>query len=268
MAIETLYSRLTNAAMEQGDVLVAFLGQAGVLIRACPDRYILIDPYISDLCERKIGLKFKRLTPAVIDAEELDALGLEAYLLTHHHEDHLDADAIPRLQDTRYPYYAPPDSIALLGELGIDGDRCLPLFDGAEHRLNGIGIHGVFADHGEYAPDAVGIVVEIAGVTICHMGDTSLNREAFSAIRDKFAIDLLFVPVNGRYGNMDTAEAAEATAILQPRYAVPCHFWVLPGNSGGDPELFVDKLAELAPHSKAHPMAAGEIFRLQAADRR
>ncbi|WP_135554652.1 MBL fold metallo-hydrolase [Paenibacillus cymbidii] len=261
--METLFNRLRNQKLREGETLVCFLGQAGVLIKTYPQRYVIVDPYLSDLCETRIGIKFKRLTPALLDADELDALQLEAYLLTHHHEDHLDAFLIPALRDKAFPFYAPPESAALLGELGVARDRILYLHDGAEHLLhNDIRIHGVFADHGEYAPDAVGIVIEIGGRTIFHMGDTCLDRTAFAAIRDKFRIDLLFVPINGRYGNMDAADGAEAVAILQPKQAVPCHFWMLPGNSGGDLELFLDKTVELAPQTNVRLMAAGESFQL------
>lgn len=260
--METLFNRLHNRKLQAGETLICFLGQAGVLIKSYPQRYVIVDPYLSDWCETRFGIKFKRLTPALLDADELDALRLEAYLLTHHHEDHLDSILIPAMRDKAFPFYAPPESAALLGELGISADRVLSLHDGAEHRLRDIRIHGVFADHGEYAPDAVGIVIEIGGRTICHMGDTCLDRTAFAAIRDKFRIDLLFVPINGRYGNMDAADGAEAVSILQPGQAVPCHFWMLPGNSGGDPELFIDKTAELAPQTKVRLMAAGETFLL------
>jgi L-ascorbate 6-phosphate lactonase len=261
--METLYTKLVNHKLTKGEVMICFLGQAGVLIKSFPDRYIIIDPYISNLCEEKIGIKFKRLIPQLIDPEELDSLKLEAYLLTHHHEDHLDTIGIQSLKDTGYPFYAPPVSMEMLYELGIAPSRSHSLFIGAVHHLSEQDkVYGVFADHGEYAPDAVGIIVEIDGKVIYHMGDTCLNREEFAKIQQRFKIDLLLVPINGRYGNMDAIDGAEAVTILQPRYAAPCHFWMLPGNSGGDPELFIDKVIETAPQSEVLLFAAGEIIHL------
>ncbi len=258
--METLYNKLRLQNLHKHETIICFLGQAGVLIKTYPERYIIIDPYVSNLCEELIGTKFKRLIPSFIDTDELDELRLEAYLLTHHHEDHLDTIAIKAMKNQSFPFFAPPVSIEKLSELGIETSRCASLFDGAIHDLHGIKVYGVFADHGEYAPDAVGIIVEINGKIIFHMGDTCLDKAQFRKIKDKFNIDLLFIPINGRYGNMDAQAAVEAVSILKPKSVVPCHFWMLPGNSGGDIELFIDEVTAKVPDSEVTLLAAGEII--------
>lgn len=138
-----------------------------------------------------------------------------------------------------FPFYVPSDTIKILAGLGIAADRCLPLNDGAKYETGGVSIHSVFADHGDIAPDAVGIIVQFDGKTIYHMGDTCLRETEFQQIAANYQIDLLLLPINGKYGNMTEADAVKAVSILKPKYVVPCHFWMLPGNSGGDPLLFL-----------------------------
>ncbi|OCT15429.1 hypothetical protein A8709_15220 [Paenibacillus pectinilyticus] len=255
-----LLKSLREVVVQPGQLAVCSLGQAGFIYKTESGRYIVIDPYLSDYCEHRIGREFKRLMPSLLTPQELEALPIAAYLLTHQHEDHLDVETIQAISDATFPFYAPPDSIQMLSELGIAGERCQPLFEGAHYELDGIVIKGVHADHGDIAPDAVGIIVQYGGKTIYHMGDTCLHADKLHLLSDQFNIDVVIAPINGRYGNMNEADAISAVSILQPRYAVPCHFWMLPGNSGGDPVRFLDGVDEQAPNTKAMLVHSGEIF--------
>ncbi len=76
----------------------------------------------------------------------------------------------------------------------------------------------------------------------------------------KYTIDLLLLPINGKYGNMTEQDAAKAAEILKPKVAVPCHFWSLPGNSGGDPLAFFEAAAQLIPGTESVIFTQGEIF--------
>lgn len=241
-------------------IAVTWLGQAGYLIQAANGINLIIDPYLSDYCEVQLGRAFKRLMPAMLTAEEIDQLSISAYLMTHHHEDHLDPPIIRNLKRSDYNYYAPPITLELVKALGVSADRLRPLQQGSRHEEAGFSVTGTFADHGELAPDAVGIIIEIAGKVIFHMGDTCFNTVELEKIRAQRNIDLLIVPINGRYGNMNEAEAAEAVRILQPRQTVPCHFWMLPANSGGDPALFLELAGEKAPDTTASLFMLGETI--------
>jgi L-ascorbate 6-phosphate lactonase len=257
-----LLEKLQSLEVKTNHIAVCSLGQAGYIYKTSANQYIAIDPYLTDFCEHTIGLAFKRLMPALIEPAELEALPLSAYLLTHHHEDHLDVECIQSLTDIDFPFYAPPDSIKILTELGVSAGRCQPLYEGAIYEAEGLSIHSVFADHGDIAPDAVGIIVQFAGKTIYHMGDTCLNENEFRQIAELYKIDLLMAPINGKYNNMNEADAVKAVSILQPKYAVPCHFWMLPGNSGGDPLLFLEGVKLNSPATEALLFQNGEIFML------
>jgi L-ascorbate 6-phosphate lactonase len=257
-----LLQKLQSLDVESNHIAVCSLGQAGYIYKTSKDQYIVIDPYLTDFCEHRIGLAFKRIMPSLIDPSELEALPLTAYLMTHHHEDHLDVECIEALTSIGFTFYAPPDSIQILTELGVAAARCQPLHDGAKYELDGLSIHSVFADHGDSAPDAVGIIVQFEGKTIYHMGDTCLREEEFRQIAGRYNIDLVMAPINGKYNNMTEADAVKAVSILQPKYAVPFHFWMLPGNSGGDPLLFLDGVRTDSPATEALLFQVGEIYML------
>jgi L-ascorbate 6-phosphate lactonase len=251
---------LKKRTVEPGSIAICSLGQAGYVYKFSQERYMLIDPYVTDSCEKRIGSNFKRLMPSIVSPEELDTLPITAYLITHHHEDHLDVDCIERMASTHFPFYAPPDTIQRLIALGISADRCFPLSQGSTYELHGIQIVGTYANHGDLAPDAVGILVESEGRIIYHMGDTCLNEAQWIRIGQEYKVDLLLTPINGKYGNMDEIDAAKAVSLINPQISTPCHFWMLPGNSGGDPILFIEQSAILAPNTKVFMMTQGEII--------
>jgi L-ascorbate 6-phosphate lactonase len=255
-----LRHKLRSLTVQSNQFAVCSLGQAGYIFKTSSDKYIVIDPYLTDFCEHRIGLEFKRLMPSIIEPHELEALPISAYLLTHHHEDHLDVECVQALTSEYFHYYAPPVTIQNLVELGIEEERCQPLYVGAKYDIAGVTVDSVFADHGDHAPDAVGIIVQSEGKTIYHMGDTCLREEEFRQIAENYKIDLLIIPINGKFGNMNEEEAVKAVSILKPKYAVPCHFWMLPGNSGGDPLLFLEGVKLQCPATEALLFQIGEVF--------
>ncbi|MCQ6557429.1 MBL fold metallo-hydrolase [Paenibacillus mendelii] len=259
-----LLTKLQQLQVDEGSVAICFLGQAGFLFKSASEQYVIIDPYFSNVCEERIGPAFKRLMPSLIDPEQVDELKLAAYLMTHHHEDHLDPVGIVQMNNKAFTFYAPPASIDCLKELDIPTSRCIPIAEGDTVRIgDDLTIHAVFADHGELAPDAVGLVIEMSGTTIYHMGDTCYDAEAFHRIADTFDIDLVIAPINGKFGNMDETDAVKAAEILNPKCIIPCHFWMLPGNSGGDVAGFLEQMREKLPHIQPRFMTLGEITLLR-----
>ncbi|MDG0810022.1 MBL fold metallo-hydrolase [Cohnella rhizosphaerae] len=257
-----LLREILEMPVGSGRIAVWSLGQAGYVYKFPSGKVALIDPYITDYCERQIGPAFKRLAPSLISPRELGQLPIAAYLVTHHHEDHLDADCVQQMQSGNFPFYAPPETIRRLNEWGVAEERCRPLLAGSVERRGEFTIFGVYADHGELAPDAIGIIVQAGDKAVYHMGDTCLREAEFRKNTAGFRIDLLLAPINGRYGNMNEAEAAAATEIVNPAYAAPCHFWMLPGNSGGDPLQFVEAVEKRAPQTTPFLFRQGEALLL------
>ncbi|SFL57984.1 L-ascorbate 6-phosphate lactonase [Paenibacillus sp. 1_12] len=255
-----LFAKIRDTVLAEGQMAVAWLGQSGYLLKIYPATYLIVDPYLSDYCEHQLGILFKRLMPSPITSEELDELGLSGYLMTHHHEDHFDPHTIQKLQATTLPFYTTPTTITSLLELGIPSERCFPLTDGSHYEIGSIAITGTFADHGDLAPDAVGIMLKIHDKVIFHTGDTCLNEAQYVKLQEQYDIDFLIVPINGKYGNMDHVDAAQAVRILQPRAVTPSHFWMLPGNSGGDITAFMEEVGQTVPDTQVLLFQCGEVL--------
>lgn len=257
-----LIEEIQALQLQENQVAIAWLGQSGDIIKASPDKYVMIDPYLTDYCEEKLGLLFKRLMPVVLEPVEAAQLPLTAYLMTHHHEDHFDPHAISRMGQAHatYPFYTTPTTIQSLLTMGISQDRCKALTAESHDEIAGVEVYGTFADHGELAPDAVGIILKINGKVIYHMGDTCYHPDKFAEIAASQPIDLLIPPINGMYGNLTTEEAILVTGLIQPQIVTPAHFWMLPGNNGGDVVRFVEGVREEVSETEICLFQQGEIF--------
>ena len=103
-----------------GSVRLYWLGQAGFAFRTATGRRILLDPYLSDACERLFG--FKRLSLPALRAEEIEA---DWVILTHEHADHLDPDAIPVIarRNPACRFAGPMGCVAGLEQAGVKGEE-------------------------------------------------------------------------------------------------------------------------------------------------
>ena len=145
--------------------------------------------------------------------------------------------------------------------MGISEERCLLLEEGKEIRLDGIRINVVFADHGELAPDAVGVVLEMDHVKVYHTGDTAYRPTEFEPAV-KMQPDVLLPCINGRYGNLNAHEAALLTRSVNPQLAIASHFWMFVEHNG-DPAGFLEDCSKLAPGVQALVMKPGERLLFQ-----
>ena len=145
--------------------------------------------------------------------------------------------------------------------MGISEERCILLEEGMEIRLDGIRINVVFADHGELAPDAVGVVLEMDRVKVYHTGDTAYRPTEFEPAV-KMRPDVLLPCINGRYGNLNAHEAALLTQSVNPQLAVASHFWMFVEHNG-DPAGFLEDCSKLAPGVQALVMKPGERLLFQ-----
>jgi L-ascorbate 6-phosphate lactonase len=122
----------------------------------------------------------------------------------------------------------------------------------------------VFADHGNLAPDAVGLMIEHDGLRIYHTGDTALCAEQMNSAIN-MQPQVILPCINGAYGNLDASTAAELVRMTGARLAIPTHFWTFVEH-GGDPWQFQKNCVENAPNAKVRWMTQGEGILLSAAD--
>ena len=249
-----LATAIATREVPKGSLALYWLCQAGFAFKTSAGEIVYIDPYLSDAVERVVG--FKRMMASPLPAEEVAA---DLIICTHEHLDHMDVDALPALAvNPRVHFAGPIECMREFEKLKIAADRCHLLEEGNSLTLGAITVHAVYADHGELAPDALGVVLELDGVRVYHTGDTAYRPQEFQpAIQ--LGPDILLPCINGVYGNMDWREAAQLTQLVSPRVVMPTHFWMFV-EQNGDPGKFIQFCAQFAPAVQAILMKPGEEF--------
>ena len=245
-------SLVNNTTVARGEVGLFFLGQAGFIIKTEGGELIAIDPYLSDCCNRFFG--FKRLMPQILSADEIC---FDAIIATHAHYDHFDPDSIPALmKNGKTRFIGALDTKDECLKLGIT-DRTEFIAEGDTVDIPGGTLTAVFCDHGKDTPYAIGLILEISGKRIYVMGDTALRADKL-ADEALHGTDVLIMPINGAFGNLNEEEAAIATEILKPKLAIPSHYWNF-AEHHGDPGKFKDMMNKICPDQKYILMRQGEL---------
>lgn len=253
----SLAQRVAADQIERDCLGIYWISQAGFIFKTSAGKIVYIDPYLTDWVEKLVG--FKRMMPSLISPEEVAA---DIVVCTHEHPDHMDTDALEVLVKNPGTHFAGPfECVKEFRRLGAQPDRCHLLAEGTEVTIEGVELRGVFADHGELAPDALGVILEFGGIKVYHTGDTAYQIEKFKAAIDAHP-DVLIPCINGAYGNLDPEEAAQLTKAANPRVSIASHFWMFVEH-GGDPGAFLENCARLAPGVQALVMKPGEklLFR-------
>ena len=238
-----------------------WLGQAGFLIKTADGKRIAIDPYMSDYTEKMCGTPgYKRLNPPPCDAEELC---IDALLISHEHEDHLDMDSM-----AAFFAYAPMQAYCSmptykkLEAWGADMSRVHLLQMNVPVELcGGVTLMPLDCDHGPNTPDALGFLLTMpSGKTVYYTGDSSLSPDRLQkAVEAK--PELALVPINGAFGNMNGEEAAQYAAMLGCKKCMAYHFWTF-ANHHGDPGLFLEAMEQHAPDCQPVLLCHGEGLEL------
>lgn len=252
--MSNLATTIATREVPEGSLALYWLCQAGFAFKTSAGQIVYIDPYLSDVVERVVG--FKRMMTTPLQAEEVAA---DLIICTHEHLDHMDVDALPALAANPRAHFAGPiECMKEFEQQKIAADRCHLLEEGKTVTLGGIKVHAVYADHGELAPDALGVILDLDGIRVYHTGDTAYRPEQFQPAIQMGA-DILLPCINGAYGNMDWREAAQLTQLVSPRVVMPTHFWMFV-EQNGDPAKFLQHCAELAPAVQTVLTKPGEEF--------
>lgn len=185
-----------------GDLRIAFIGH-GTLMLTWNEKIIHVDPY-GKLAD------YSRLPEA------------DVVLITHHHGDHLDPEALAQVrgEDTR---------VILTRESAKKIEGGIVMNNGDVKIIDGFEIEAVPAynvvhkrDNGEpYHPKGQGngYVLAFGNTRIYIAGDTENTVE----MKDLENIDVAFLPMNLPY-TMTPEMVADAAAAMKPRILYPYHF--------------------------------------------
>lgn len=252
---------------------ITSLGQTGFLIESGATR-VLVDPYLYDSVADTYGSVFARMVPAPLPPEELT--GIDWILLTHAHLDHTDPQSLTALLavNPQVRVMAPPESRAILADLGIAGvtpppievtplsdDLCVRSVPAAHTELRR-------AENGE-VQDCGYLLKSSDGRSVYHAGDTIPHVEIFASLEGE-TIDLALLPVNERnffrdeagiIGNMSVREAFQMADRLQARAVLPTHWELFAANSTPREEIeMVYRIASSSSRLKV--VASGETLQL------
>ncbi len=249
--MQTFASKVLNTAIPQGEIGVFFLGQAGFILKTPKGELIAVDPYLSDCCNRYFG--FKRLMPYILSPEDLV---FDYLVASHAHYDHFDPDSVPALMaNGKTQFIGALDTAAECEKLGIK-ERVSFISVGDKVSLGSVTLTAIRCDHGEDTPHAVGLLFEIEGKKIYMMGDTAYHPDWLLDSQIQ-GVDLLILPINGAFGNLNEKQAAQVVSILKPKLAVPCHFWNF-AQHFGSPALFMEEMKNICPDEMYVLLRQGE----------
>lgn len=265
-----LIREVNQTEVPYGTLAIWFLGQESIIIKG-DGVTIYIDPYVSDYLDNK-GLVRSYLAPIVPE----DITGADLCLITHEHEDHMDAGTLPifHKQNSKAPIMAPACCREPLIEMGVKASQIMVADDCRTTELfSKLKISVIPAAHEQLEQDTdgkyrcVGYVLELNGVTLYHAGDTVIYPNLVERL-SKIKPDVAMLPINGRdyfrqergiVGNMNYREAAELADRIGAETVIPLHYDVFSGNAE-KPGYFMDYLYEHFPEQKCHVMARGERY--------
>jgi L-ascorbate metabolism protein UlaG (beta-lactamase superfamily) len=241
------------------DGRLTWLGHATVLIELDGVR-VLTDPVL----RRRLAHLERAEAVATASLPPLDLV-----LVSHVHYDHLDVPSLRRLGPLAARVAVPTGAARLLWRTKVGS--VVEMNEGSELELGGVRVRATHAEHRAsrhpLAPVLPSLGYVVSGSrTVYFAGDTDLF-DGMDAIADP--LDVALVPVAGwgprlPPGHLDPARAAEAVRRLRPRVAVPIHWGTLKPvyrrtpYSGGAPEEFAARVAEVAPGVEVRILRIGE----------
>jgi L-ascorbate metabolism protein UlaG (beta-lactamase superfamily) len=239
---------------------VTYIGHGSALLEQDGIR-LLTDPTL----RRRMGHLTRRVDP--VDPAHSESL--DAVLISHVHQDHLDLPSLWRLP-TELPVVVPAGAGRLARRARFRDVRELGV--GESTAIGALTIEAVPAAHPGRRPPlgtkAAAVGYTVAGATRTYFaGDTDLF-EGMSEIGS--SLDLALVPIAGwgpkiGTGHLNPATAAEALRRLRPRIAVPIHwgtffpvYWRRHRLLVDPPHEFARNAAAAAPEVEVRILKPGE----------
>ncbi len=263
MATSSALARaLASCAVRPHTVAVAWICQAGFVLKSPGGKIIAIDPYLSNSCKAlgdEAGFNMDRLVPPPLQPSELAAF--DTLLFSHSHQDHVDPETIqPYLAaGGDVPVIAPHDAAELLKKLGVKAGRITMTWANQVHRVGDFNIRTTFAippDGGDLTH--VGYLIEAeGGPRLYFTCDTDYNDVLPLAV-GPYAPDVLLTVINPAFRNLTPRDAAKLARELNPQWVVPCHHDLFPDNSLSG-RLLQTNLTIVGMKNAYCPLTQGEI---------
>ena len=211
-----------------------WITQGGFVFESASFR-LAIDPYLSDFVERKNGVT--RMVQPVFTVASLKP---DAVFCTHDHIDHFDPITVPEIAQ-KFPSCIFAGTVSVekkAKETGIAESQIMKAEKGIPMKLGSFEIIPIIALHSD--KDAVGIILKCEGKTLYISGDSEYSESiAEEVLKYGGKIDMMFICINGRLGNMNLDDALKVVKAIMPGAALPMHYDLFKENSA-DPHPFID----------------------------
>jgi L-ascorbate metabolism protein UlaG (beta-lactamase superfamily) len=190
---------------------IRFLGHAAFALEH-DGTTVLVDPF---------------LTGNPKAAATADEVAADAILLTHGHGDHF-GDTIAIAKRTGAPVVAITE---IAGEIGEEGVEAIDTNLGGTAEFDWGSVRLTPAWHTSTTPKGTistpaGLVIEIAGKRIYHLGDTALFSD-LALPKRRGHLDVALMCIGGHY-TMDRFDAVVAAEFVGADQIIPCHYNTFP----------------------------------------
>ena len=223
---------IRRSEVPKGSLTTWPLGQASFMIKSPAGVVVALDPYLTNACKaggERLGMNFDRLTPPPLLPQDL--AGIDLYLLTHSHGDHLDPETLSGYREAggEGPYIGPPETAEMLVELGVPENQVTMTWPNRKHTIGDLNVQATFA-----IPNSgndlthVGYLLSVdGGPTFYYTGDTGYE-DILGISAAPHNPDVLLTVINGTFRNMGPVEAALLTKQLDPEVVIPYHHNLFP----------------------------------------
>jgi L-ascorbate metabolism protein UlaG (beta-lactamase superfamily) len=201
-------------------------------------KVVIVDPFLDE--NPVAAKKAKDITRA------------DVVLVSHDHFDHF-ADAPAICKQTGATLVSTYEIAT--GAAEKHGIKAEGMNIGGTIEVDGVRIHMTIAFHTSSRGHPTGWVIELAGATVYHTGDTCLFGD-MRLIGEIFRPDLMCVPIGDRF-TMGPPSAARAVELVAPRVAVPMHYDTWPPIAQ-DPVKWKALVAERARGTEVVVLKPGE----------
>jgi L-ascorbate 6-phosphate lactonase len=229
-----LREELFKYKVPKASVALWWLGQNGWILKSPAGKVIVLDPYLTNACKAigdAAGINMDRLVPPPLKPSDL--VGIDAYVMTHGHEDHLDPQTLLpyRAAGGRGPFVAPPETVDKLRKLGVPDSEILMIWPNKEQMFGDITIRGTFAiPFGADDMTHLGFIVKLTGgPTLYFTGDTRYHEVLASCVAPHKP-EVLVTVINP-FANLDPGQAARLAKDIDAKVVIPCHYDLFPDNS-------------------------------------